>query len=60
MRHQSFFNFFYSFDIDEKIGEAWPVKCRFVVREILQTEIAYVRSLGDIVKVSWYLMQREC
>ena len=45
--------FLCSFDVDAKMGEVWPVKCRFVVREILQTEIAYVRSLSDIVKVRW-------
>ena len=44
-------NFYFSFDIDEKIGGAWPVKCCFVVREIVQTEIAYVQSLGEIIRV---------
>ena len=45
------FIFTFSFDVDERIGEAWPVKCCFVVREIIQTEIAYVQSLGEIIKV---------
>ena len=42
----------YRFDVDEQIREAWPLKCCFVVKEIMQTEIAYVQSLADIIKVS--------
>lgn len=41
----------HSYDADEQIREAWPLKCCFVVKEIMQTEIAYVQSLADIIKV---------
>lgn len=44
-----------SFDTEEQIREAWPLKCCFVVKEILQTEIAYVQALADIIKVNWEL-----
>ena len=40
-----------SFEVEEKIREAWPVKCCFVVKEMMQTEIVYVQALADIIKV---------
>lgn len=36
---------------------AWPPKCCFVVKEIMQTEIAYVQALADIIKVSPVILQ---
>lgn len=43
---------YYSLEMEEQIREAWPQKCCFVVKEIMQTEIAYVQALADIIKVS--------
>ena len=34
-----------------KLKEAWPPKCAYVVGEILQTEQVYVNALEDILKV---------
>lgn len=42
----------FSYDAEEQIQEAWPIKCCFVVKEIMQTEIAYVQALEDIIKVT--------
>lgn len=46
-----------SIDLDnaewqQKIMKAWPKHCTFVVREILQTERAYILSLEEIILVS--------
>lgn len=40
-----------SYEMEELIRESWPLKCCFVVKEIMQTEIAYVQALADIIKV---------
>lgn len=40
-----------SYNFEEQLQEAWPIKCCFVVKEIMQTEIAYVQALADIIKV---------
>lgn len=37
---------------EKKIMNSWPKKCTFVVREILQTERAYISSLEQIILVS--------
>ena len=41
-----------SLELEEQIREAWSLKCSFVVKEIMQTELAYVQSLADIIKVA--------
>ena len=46
-----------SIDLDnaewqQRIMKAWPKKCTFVVREILQTERTYIVSLEEIILVS--------
>lgn len=47
-----------SFEAEEQIRDAWPLKCCFVVKEIMQTEIAYIQSLADIIKVRRILQNR--
>ena len=37
--------------VREDLLEAWPVKCAYVVSEILQTEEAYLQALDDIIQV---------
>ena len=37
---------------EKKVMNSWPKKCTFVVREILQTERAYIASLEEIILVS--------
>ena len=41
-----------SIEAEEQMRVAWTPKCCFVVKEIMQTEIAYVQALADIIKVS--------
>ena len=36
---------------EKKVMNAWPKKCTFVVREILQTERTYIASLEEIILV---------
>lgn len=36
---------------EESIGQVWPLRCSFVVKELIETERAYVEALGDIIKV---------
>ena len=45
----------FSFDTaahEDRIAEAWPLKCSYVVKEILHTERTYVQALGEIIRVS--------
>ena len=37
---------------EKKVMNSWPKKCTFVVREILQTERAYIASLEEVILVS--------
>lgn len=39
---------------EKKVMNSWPKKCTFVVREILQTERAYIASLEEIILVREY------
>lgn len=36
---------------EKRVMNSWPKKCTFVVREILQTERAYIASLEEIILV---------
>ena len=36
---------------EKKVMNSWPKMCTFVVREILQTERAYIASLEEIILV---------
>ena len=38
-------------EFSERVAEAWPMKCSYVVKELLQTERVYVQDLGEIIKV---------
>ena len=38
---------------EKKVMNSWPKKCTFVVREILQTERAYIASLEEIILVRY-------
>ena len=44
---------------EKKVMNSWPKKCTFVVREILQTERAYIASLEEIILVR-QLVLRSC
>ena len=53
-------------DFEESVSQVWPQRCSFVVKELIETERAYVEALGDIIKVSrvhsspyWSLTQRH-
>ena len=35
-----------------RITTVWPLKCSYVVKEILDTERGYIQALGKIIKVS--------
>ena len=37
--------------VREDLLEVWPEKCAYVVSEILQTEVAYLQALDDIMQV---------
>ena len=37
---------------EQRVMNSWPKKCTFVVREILQTERAYIASLEEVILVS--------
>ena len=46
----------FSFDtkaanFEESMSQVWPHRCTFVVKELIETERAYVQALGDIIKV---------
>ena len=45
-------------DFEESVSQVWPHRCSFVVKELIETERAYVEDLGDIIKV--HHMQRWC
>ena len=38
-------------DFEESVSQMWPHRCSFVVKELIETERAYVEALGDIIKV---------
>lgn len=38
-------------DFEENMNQVWPHRCSFVVKELIQTERAYVKALGEIIKV---------
>ena len=38
-------------DFEESVSQIWPRRCTFVVKELILTERAYVRALGDVIKV---------
>ena len=38
-------------NFEESMGQVWPHRCTFVVKELIETERAYVQALGDIIKV---------
>lgn len=38
-------------DFEENMNQVWPHRCTFVVKELIQTERAYVKALGEIIKV---------
>lgn len=39
-------------DYERKITAVWPLKCSYVVKEILGTERGYIEALGKIINVS--------
>ena len=39
-------------DIVDKLSQSWPVKCTYIVKELIVTERAYVQSLADVIKVT--------
>lgn len=39
-------------DFEESVSQVWPHRCSFIVKELIETERAYVEALGDIIKVS--------
>lgn len=46
----------FSFDtkaanFEESMSQVWPIRCSFIVRELIETERAYVQALGEIIKV---------
>jgi len=53
------FSSFSDADILERLSDSWPVKCTYVVKELIVTERAYVQALADIIEVMvvpWYSM----
>lgn len=38
-------------DFEESMSQVWPLRCSFVVRELIETERTYVQALGEIIKV---------
>lgn len=38
-------------DILDKLADSWPVKCTYIVKEMILTERAYVQALTDVIKV---------
>ena len=47
----------FSFDtkaakFEASVSQVWPHHCAFVVKELIQTERAYVQALGEIIKVT--------
>ena len=41
-------------DFEESMSQVWPLRCSFIVRELIETERTYVQALGEIIKV-YYL-----
>lgn len=37
-------------DILDKLAGSWPAKCTYIVKEVIETERTYVKSLTDIIK----------
>ena len=40
-------------DYEERIAAVWPLKCSYVVKEILETERGYIEALGKIIQVRY-------
>ena len=38
-------------EFEESVSQVWPHRCSYVVKELIETERAYVEALGDIIKV---------
>ena len=38
-------------DFEESVSQVWPLRCSFIVRELIETERTYVQALGEIIKV---------
>lgn len=38
-------------EFEDNMNQVWPHRCTFVVKELIETERAYVKALGEIIKV---------
>ena len=38
-------------DFEASVSQMWPHRCSFIVKELIETERAYVEALGDVIKV---------
>ena len=38
-------------DFETSVSQMWPHRCSFIVKELIETERAYVEALEDVIKV---------